>query len=74
MHFISPDLNTSEVGRIREQLAALRLVCQKYVRKRKGAIKMRMTVLKMCITCKQKCDQNVCELWIAECALFRLQS
>ena len=26
-----------------------RLVCQKYVRKRKGAVKTRMTVLKMCI-------------------------
>ena len=39
-----------------------RLVCQKYVGKSKGAVKMRMTVLKMCITCKQKCDRNVCEL------------
>ena len=39
------------------------LVCQTYVRKRKGAVKMRMTVLKMHITCKQKCDWNVCELW-----------
>ena len=51
-----------------------RLDCHKYVRKRKGAVRMRMTVLKMRITCKQKCDRNVCELWIAECALFRLQS
>ena len=24
--------------------------------------------------CKQKCDRSVCELWIAECALFRLES
>ena len=24
---------------------------------------LRMTVLKMCITCKHKCDQNVCKLW-----------
>ena len=51
-----------------------RLVCQKYVRKRKGAVKMRLTVLNVCMTCKQKCDRNVCELWIAECVLFRLQS
>ena len=51
-----------------------RLVCQKYVRGRKGAVKMCMTVLKMRITCKQKCDRNVCELWIAECAFFRFQS
>ena len=50
------------------------LVCQKYVRKHKVAVKMRMTVLKMCITCKQKCDRNVCELWFAECTLSRLQS
>ena len=50
------------------------LVCEKHVRKRKGAVKTRMTVLKMRITCKQKCDQNVCELWFAECTLFRLQS
>ena len=28
----------------------------------------------MCITCKQKCDRNVCELWFRECALFRFQS
>ena len=49
-------------------------VCQKYVGKRKGAVKMCMTVLKMRITCKEKCDRNVCELWIVECALFRLQS
>ena len=40
-------------------VTALRLVCEKYVRKRKGAVKMRVTVLKMRITCKQKCDQNV---------------
>ena len=32
-----------------------------------------MTVLKMRITCKQKGDQNVCELWIAECALLRFK-
>ena len=52
-----------------------RLAFQKYAEKRKGAVKMRMTVLKMRIyTCKQKCDRNVCELWIVECALFRLQS
>ena len=48
------------------------LNCQKYVGKRKGAVNM--TVLKMCITCKHKCGQNVCELWITECALFRLES
>ena len=39
-----------------------------------GALKMCMTVLKICITCKQKCDRNVCELWIVEWALFCLQS
>ena len=33
-----------------------RLVCQKYTRKCKGAVKMCMTVLKMRITCKEKCD------------------
>ena len=27
----------------------------------------------MRITCKQKCDRDVCELWIAECALFRFE-
>ena len=43
-------------------------VCQKYVRKREGAVKTRTTVLKMRITCKKKCDRNVCEVWIAECA------
>ena len=37
---------------------------QKYVRKRKGAVGMRLTVLKMRITCKQKCDRNVYELWL----------
>ena len=42
------------------------LVCQKYARKHKGAVKMCTMVLKMCITCKQKCNRNVCELWIAE--------
>ena len=52
-------------------LPASRLVCQKNVRKHKAAVKTRMTVLKMRITGKQKCDRNVCELWIAECALFR---
>ena len=31
-------------------------------RKGKGAVKMQMKVLKMCITCKHKCDQNLCEL------------
>ena len=40
----------------------------------KGAVQIRMTVLKMQITCKQKCDQNVCELWITECALLCFQS
>ena len=25
-----------------------------------------MTALKLRISCKQKCDRNVCELWIAE--------
>ena len=39
-----------------------------------GAVKMRRTVLKMRITCKQKCDRDVRELWIAECALFCFQS
>ena len=51
-----------------------RLVCQKYVRKRKGAVKTRLTVLKMRITCKQKCDQNLYALCFMECAQFRLQS
>ena len=32
-----------------------------------------MTVLRMCITCKQKCDRDVCELWITECALFHFK-
>ena len=49
------------------------LVRQKYVRKRKGGVKMRTTVLKMRIICKQKFDRRVWELWIAECALFRLK-
>ena len=43
------------------------LVCQKYMRKRKGAVKMCMTALKMHITCKQKCDKYLCELWFVEC-------
>ena len=47
-----------------------RLVCEKYVRKRKGAVKMCMTVLKMRITCKKKCDRNVCELWPAQNSPF----
>ena len=34
----------------------------------------RMKVLKMRITCKRKCDRNVCELWFTECKLYRLQS
>ena len=33
-----------------------------------------MTVLRMRITCKQKCDRNVCELWIGECAFFDIIS
>ena len=33
-----------------------------------------MTDLKMRITRKQKCDQNVCDLWFVECVLSRLQS
>ena len=31
---------------------------------------MGMTVMKMRITCKHKCDRNLCELWIVECALL----
>ena len=50
------------------------LVCQKYVRKRKGAVKMCMTVLRMHITWKQKCDRHACELWIAENTLFCFKS
>ena len=34
---------------------------------------MRMTVLKMRITRKDKCDRNLCELWFAECVFFRFQ-
>ena len=49
-----------------------RLVCQKYAKRRKAAVKTLVTVLKMRITCKQKCDRN--ELWITECALFCFQS
>ena len=49
------------------------LFCQKYVRKREGAVKMCMMVLKMRITCKQTCDRKVCELWFMECTLFCLQ-
>ena len=30
--------------------------------------------LENAITCKQKCDRNGCDLWIAECALFCFQS
>ena len=59
--------------RLYHQKAAF-ILGQKYVRKRKGAVKMRVMVLKMCITWKQKCDRNVCELWIVECDLFRFQS
>ena len=44
-----------------------------YVRKCKVAVKMRRMVLKMHITCKQKCDQNVYELRIAEFTLFSLK-
>ena len=51
-----------------------RLVCQTYVRKRKGAVKMHMTVLKLRITRKHKCDRNVWELWFMECTLLHLQS
>ena len=40
----------------------------------KVRLKTRMTVLKMRITCKQNCDQYLCEVWFAECALFRFQS
>ena len=44
-------------------------------KKCKGAVKMCVTVLKMCIAFKHKCGRNVCELCIfAECALFHLQS
>ena len=45
---------------------------QSKIGKRKGAVKMCMKVLKMRITCKQKCDRN--ELWFRGCALFRFQS
>ena len=62
------------ITKICDSAQSPRLVCEKYFRKRKGAAKMRMTVLKMCVTCKQKCDRNVCEWWIAECALLRFQS
>ena len=34
---------------------------------------MGMADLKMCITCKQKCDRNKCELWCVEWVLFRFQ-
>ena len=40
-------------------LQPLCLACQKYARKHKGAVKMCMTVLKMHITCKQKCEHIV---------------
>ena len=49
-------------------------IFQKYTGKRKGAVKMYMTVLKMRITCKQKCDQNIHELLSTEYTLFRFQS
>ena len=48
----------------------LHQVCQKYVGKCKGGVKMDISVLNMHITCKHKCDQNVCELWFMECMLF----
>ena len=37
-------------------LQPLCLVRQKYIGKCKGAVKIRMMVLKMRITCKRKCD------------------
>ena len=33
-----------------------------------------MKVLKMCITCKQKCDRNVCELWITFCSVYKVET
>ena len=38
-----------------------RLVWQKYVSKRKGAVKMNRMVLKMSIIRKHKFERNVCE-------------
>ena len=51
------------------RLDSLRAWFVRYVRKRKGAVKMLMTILEMRITCKQKCDRNAWELWIAECVV-----
>ena len=36
---------------------------------------MHITVLKVRITCKQKCDRNVYELWIADtrCSVYRVE-
>ena len=33
-----------------------------------------MMDLKTHVTCEHKCDQNVCELWFAECGLFHFKS
>ena len=52
----------------------LSLSLQKYVRKHKGGVKMCRMVLKMRITRRHKCDQNVCNLWFAKCVLIRFQS
>ena len=42
----------------------------------KNGKRRKMTVLRMRITCKQKCDPRIVdrELWIAECTLLRFQS
>ena len=44
-----------------------------FVRNRKVTVKMCVTVLKMRITCKQKCDQNVCESWNVRCAVYKVE-
>ena len=43
--------------------AASVLGWSKIHQKRQTSRKNAYDGLKMCITCKQKCDQNVCELW-----------
>ena len=51
-----------------------RLICQKIRQKTQRCRKNACDGLEMRITRKQKCHRHVCELWIAENTLFRLQS
>ena len=52
---------------------ALSKICQKTQRYRTNAYDSLENAY-YSISCKEKCDRNVCELWFVEWALFRLQS